>query len=128
MESGDFSSFEELGRQIRDGVQVTEEDEAAIESRINERIEYLDKDIVRKQRKRFAALEEKVKQMLEEQSLSGGNTGFGTKKLKQLVSGDKTINDDDNNNLIVFDSDEQAEQKQYNYLWISEKQFLSGIC
>ena len=66
--------------------------------------------------------------MLEEQSLSGGNTGLGTKKLKQLVSGDKTINDDDNNNLIVFDSDEQAEQKQYNYLWISEKQFLLGIC
>ena len=128
METGDYGSFEELGQQIREGVRVDEEDEAAIESRINERIEYLDKDIVRNQRKRFAALEEKVKQMLEEQSLSGGNTGLGTKKLKQLVSGDKTVNDDDNNNLIIFDSDEQAERKQYNYLWISEKQFLLGIC
>jgi hypothetical protein len=46
-------------------VKVSEEDEAAIETRINERIEYLDKDIVRKQRKRFAALEDRVKQMLE---------------------------------------------------------------
>ena len=69
-----------------------------------------------------------MKQMLEEQSLSGGNTGLGTKKLKQLVSGDKTVNDDDNNNLIVFESEDQEEQKLYSYLWISEKHFLEGIC
>lgn len=48
MESGDHAGFVELGQQIREGVKVAEEDEAAIESRINERIEYLDKDIVRK--------------------------------------------------------------------------------
>lgn len=66
--------------------------------------------------------------MLEEQSLSGGNTGLGSKKLKQLVSGDKTVNDDDNNYLIVFESEEQEEEKQYMYLWISEKCFLEGIC
>ena len=66
--------------------------------------------------------------MLEEQSLSGGNTGLGSKKLKQLVSGDKTVNDDDNNYLIIFESEEQEVEKQYLYLWISEKHFLEGIC
>jgi len=33
---------------VAEGVKVAEEDEAAIETRINERLEYLDKDIVRK--------------------------------------------------------------------------------
>ena len=66
LEVGDYNSFEELGKQIEDGVKVPDVDAAAIETRINERLEYLSKDIVRKQRKRFAALEEKVKQMLEQ--------------------------------------------------------------
>jgi hypothetical protein len=89
-------------------VKVPEEDEAAIETRINERLEYLDKDIVRKQRKRFAALEERVKQMLESQTLSGGNGTLGPKKLQQLVSGDSATGDDDDNQLaVVFDSPEQ---------------------
>jgi hypothetical protein len=65
METNDYESLEALGQKIKEGVKVSEEDEAAIETRINERIEYLDKDIVRKQRKRFAALEDRVKQMLE---------------------------------------------------------------
>lgn len=65
METSDYESLEALGQRVREGVKVPEEDEAAIETRINERLEYLDKDIVRKQRKRFAALEERVKQMLE---------------------------------------------------------------
>jgi len=108
---------------------VAEDDEAAIETRINERLEYLDKDIVRKQRKRFAALEERVKQMLEQQSLSGGNATLGTKKLQQLVSGDKSGNDEEANQLVVtFDSPEQEEAKLYAYLWISEKYFLQSMC
>ena len=61
METGDYASFEELGQRINEGVKVAEDDEAAVETRINERLEYLNKDIVRKQRKRFAALEERVK-------------------------------------------------------------------
>jgi len=48
METGDYTSLEELGNQVRDGVKVPEDDEAAIETRINERLEYLNKDIVRK--------------------------------------------------------------------------------
>ena len=101
MEIGDFTSFEELGQRIREGVKISEEDEASIESRINERLEHLNKDIVRKQRKRFATLEEKVKTMLEQQTLSGGSATLGTKKLQQLVSGDKLLGDDDENQFIV---------------------------
>ena len=48
---------------------------------INERLEYLDKNVVRKLRKRFVALEEKIKQILEEQSLTGGNSSLGPRKL-----------------------------------------------
>lgn len=48
METSDYESLEALGERIRDGVKVPEEDEAAIETRLNERLEYLDKDIVRK--------------------------------------------------------------------------------
>ena len=129
LETGDYSSFEELGQQVNDGVKVAEEDEAAIETRINERLEYLDKDIVRKQRKRFAALEERVKQMLEQQSLSGGNASLGTKKLQQLVSGDKTVDEDEaNQHVVAFETPEQEAEKLYAYLWISEKCFLQGMC
>jgi hypothetical protein len=46
-------------------MKVPEDDEALVENMLNERIGYLDKNIVRKQRVRFEALEEKVKQMQE---------------------------------------------------------------
>jgi hypothetical protein len=129
LEAGDFQSYEELGQRSSEGVPVPEEDEAAIETRINERLEYLDKDIVRKQRKRFAALEERVKQMLEQQSLSGGNASLGPKKLQQLVSGDQAVGEDEANQLVVtFESPEQEAAKLYAYLWISEKYFLQGMC
>jgi len=66
--------------------------------------------------------------MLEQQSLQGGNTGLGTKKLQQLVSGDKPTGEDEDNQLVVaFDSPEQEAQKLYIYLWVSEKYFLQGM-
>ena len=61
MELGDYTTPQELGLRIRDGVKINAEDDATIETRINERLGYLDKDIVRKQRVRFGLLEEKVK-------------------------------------------------------------------
>jgi hypothetical protein len=129
METGDYASFEELRERVSTGVKVDAEDEAAVESRINERLEYLNKDIVRKQRKRFAALEDRVKQMLEQQSLTGGNQTLGTKKLQQLVSGDKLDDENDADQQIInFDSPEVEALKLYQYLWISEKFFLQGIC
>lgn len=129
METGDYTSLEEFGVRVRDGVKVPEDDEAAIETRVNERLEFLDKDIVRKQRKRFAALEEKVKQMLEQQTLSGGNSTLGTKKLQQLVSGDKvSLDDEDAQMMLKFDTPEEEAKKFYTFLWISEKHFLQGMC
>jgi hypothetical protein len=93
LEIGDYESFESLAERIRD-VKIPEDDEAAVENTLNERIGYLQKDIVRKQRKRFDTLEQKVQQMLEQQSLTGGNNTLGPKKLQQLVSGDKNVEDD----------------------------------
>jgi hypothetical protein len=36
--------------------------------------------------------------------------------------------DEDNQLAVVFDSPEQETLKLYVYLWISEKDFLQGIC
>jgi hypothetical protein len=44
-----------------------------VENKNVERIEYLDKDIVRKQRHMFNLLEEKVAQMQEDNTISGRN-------------------------------------------------------
>ena len=49
---------------------------APIETKAAERLEYLEKDIVRKQRRRFNFLEEKVKQI---QEASGGAKQFNMK-------------------------------------------------
>ena len=43
------------------------------------RLENLASDVVEKQRKRFLVLEEKVKQMLETKTLSGGENKITTK-------------------------------------------------
>lgn len=66
LETGDYESFADLGEKIVNEIKVPEEDESLVESIINERVGYLEKDIVRKQRIRFEALEQKVKEMIEE--------------------------------------------------------------
>jgi uncharacterized small protein (DUF1192 family) len=48
MEIGDFESYDELSKKVSDGMKVAEDDEALVENMLNERIGYLDKDIVRK--------------------------------------------------------------------------------
>ena len=62
---------------------------ASIETDVNEliakRVDYLDKDIVLKQRKRFEQLEEEVKILLEQKALNGGNRGKTNKQLKQIM-------------------------------------------
>lgn len=50
LETGDYPSFAELAEQLREGAKPAGDDEAAVETRVNERLEYLGKDIVRKQR------------------------------------------------------------------------------
>ena len=57
LEIGEFENYLELSNKIRTTINIPEEDEAYVENLINERLGYLDKDIVRKQRLRFEALE-----------------------------------------------------------------------
>ena len=57
LEIGEFDNYLELANKIRSTINIPEEDAAYVENLINERLGYLDKDIVRKQRLRFEALE-----------------------------------------------------------------------
>ena len=102
---------------------------AQIENKMVERLEYLDKDIVRKQRKRFNILEEKVKIMVEQKSISGGNKTLDMKKLHEAMGTNDGLDEvDDYWGIVQFDSDEEEQLKVYQYLWISEKFFLQGMC
>jgi|LauGreDrversion4_2_1035121.scaffolds.fasta_scaffold21585_12 hypothetical protein len=49
-----------LANKVKIGSAAADELVALVENKITERLEYLEKDIVRKQRRRFNALEEKV--------------------------------------------------------------------
>ena len=98
-----------------------------IESKVTERTEYLDKDIVRKQRKRFQVLEEKVQQMQEDKSMSGGNKVTDIEKLMETLNGQIQATsgaDEDYFGCVPFDNDVQEKFSTYNYLWISEKLLL----
>ena len=55
------------------------EDMTAVLEILDSRVVNLDSDIVVKQRQRFEVLEEKVKNLLEERTLSGGNNQITTK-------------------------------------------------
>lgn len=57
LEIGEFENYLELANKVRSIINIPEEDAAYVENLINERLGYLDKDIVRKQRLRFEALE-----------------------------------------------------------------------
>ena len=57
LEIGEFENYLELANKIRTTINIPEDDAAYVENLINERLGYLDKDIVRKQRLRFEALE-----------------------------------------------------------------------
>ena len=59
MELG-IQSFGELEDILTNKVKIQDEVIGVIENKYAERLEYLDKDIVRKQRRRFQMLEEKV--------------------------------------------------------------------
>lgn len=133
MEIGDFDSYDELAEKVNNGVKISEEDEALVESILNERIGYLEKDIVRKQRIRFEALEERVKQMLEQQTLNGGNVTLGPRKLQQLISGDApgvadAPGEPDQHLAEAFETPEKEAEKLYSFLWVSERFNLIGMC
>ena len=73
------TDLEELSRILTETVRVNPEDMAAVLEILDNRTSNLDSDIVVKQRQRFEVLEEKVKTLLEERTLSGGNNQITTK-------------------------------------------------
>lgn len=73
------ANFDEISDLMSSKVKVSEEVLEKIDSLLAARIENLDSDVVVKQRARFELLEEKVKQMLEQKALSGGNNQITTK-------------------------------------------------
>jgi hypothetical protein len=83
-----FAELEEiLSNKVKLGSSSVDELVGVIESKVSERTEYLDKDIVRKQRKRFQALEDKVQQMQEDKTISGGNKVTDIEKLMESLNG-----------------------------------------
>jgi hypothetical protein len=62
-----FAELEDViaNKVVKLGSTTVDELVAVVESKVTERIEYLDKDIVRKQRQRFFILEEKVQKLQE---------------------------------------------------------------
>ena len=67
------TDIEELAKILDEQVRVEAEDMVQVLDILTKRSENLDQDIVVKQRHRFEVLEEKVKTLLEERTLSGGN-------------------------------------------------------
>lgn len=123
-----FAELEEiLQNKVKLGSAQVDELVGLIESKVTERTEYLDKDIVRKQRKRFQVLEEKVQQMQEDKSISGGNKVTDIEKLMESLNGQMQANtgaDEDYFGCVPFDNEVQEKFATYNYLWISEKLLL----
>jgi len=60
---------------------------------LKNRIANLVDDVVLKQRTRFKQLEEKVKIMLEQKSLNGGNNQITPAQLKKILSDTKDVSD-----------------------------------
>lgn len=73
------TDLEELAKILDESVRVSPEDMLAVLEILDKRTENLDEDIVVKQRQRFELLEEKVKTLLEERTLSGGNNQITNK-------------------------------------------------
>ena len=67
------TDLEELGKILSETVRTNAEDMLPILEILDNRKSNLDQDIVVKQRQRFELLEEKVKTLLEERTLSGGS-------------------------------------------------------
>lgn len=44
------------------------------------------------------------------------------------VQGGKTADQSLNQQVIIFETEEEEHQKTYDYVWVSEKYFLQGIC
>lgn len=66
------SNMQEVAEFLNTKLQITCEEYQPILDSVEKRVQNLNEDVVVKQRKRFEILEEKVKEMLEQKTLSGG--------------------------------------------------------
>ena len=126
-----FTDLEDiLANKIKLGSAAVDELVSLVENKNVERIEYLDKDIVRKQRRRFNLLEEKVAQMQEDNTISGGNKQGNLEQLMESLKGlGSTAGvEEDYFGLLPFDTEHLEKFGTYSYLWISEKLLLQGMC
>lgn len=129
-----FTDLEDLlSNKVKLGSAQVDELISLVESKTGERLEYLDKDIVRKQRRRFNVLEEKVAQLQEDKTISGGNKTMNIEQLMESLKGqaNQTTSgglDDDYFGLLPFDTEAQEKFGTYSYMWISEKLLLQGMC
>jgi hypothetical protein len=73
------TDLNELNDTLNTKVKVDHATEEGVITLLKNRIENLNQDIVVKQRSRFQILEEKVKEMLERRTLSGGENKITTK-------------------------------------------------
>ena len=73
------TDLNELNDTLNIKVKVDHATEEGVITLLKNRIENLNQDIVVKQRSRFQILEEKVKEMLERRTLSGGENKITTK-------------------------------------------------
>jgi hypothetical protein len=73
------TDLNELNDTLNTKVKVDLTAEEGVITLLKNRIENLNQDIVVKQRSRFQILEEKVKEMLEKRTLSGGENKITTK-------------------------------------------------
>ena len=80
------TDLNELATILVDKVSVSEEVSQRVNAILGERIEHLENDVVTKQRSRFELLEARVKDLLEERALSGGNTQMNARQLKRIMA------------------------------------------
>lgn len=76
-------------------IKFDEATEDLIKELIDSRIRNLDEDIVIKQRERFQQLEEKVKIMLEQKALNGGNNQITPAQLQKILYATKSASGSD---------------------------------
>ena len=79
------TDLDEVSRILNENVRTNPEDLMQILEILENRVRNLDSDIVVKQRQRFELLEEKVKTLLEQRTLSGGNNQITTNQLQKLM-------------------------------------------
>ena len=122
-------NLDELAELLENKISASDEIQEDVLQLLAKRGENLENDRVEKQRKRFELLEEKIQKRLEQKSLGGNFTGVQTKKLQKMTEGGVIeIKDMKSQQMVTFASEEEEQARVYDYLWISERYYLKGIC